>query len=98
MNPPEIGKAGRIHSVAPFWGRTQRLSGSPDVILKEPSLGEGAADLGQFVAVKSTLPKSADKRGGRLGTHPPFQGANRLTVKVNRWHGAEYSRYTAGGG
>ena len=95
MHAPQLRQPGGLEPLARIGRTTKRLGGLAQVVLKEPRLGEGAADLDLFVAGDAGTFQQANQQRGRFFTAAPFERFERLSQTVRRRHvGEQYTSYT----
>jgi hypothetical protein len=98
VHPPQIRQSSGRHALAPSRRRAKGVGRLTDIVLKEPRLGQRAPNLDLLIAMQAGLTQRSHEKGGGFHAGSTFQRPRRLTVKIGRRHGAQYSRYTGGGG
>ena len=81
VHPPQPRQLGRLQPLPGFRRSAQCVSRLPDVVLKEPGLGERAANLNLLVAGQSGALQQPREQRRRLGALAPVQGLLRLARK-----------------
>ena len=98
VHPPEVGKTGRIDALSRLGWTPKRFDGLPQVVLKQPRLGQRAAKLNLLVARQAWTPQGTDEQRCCIRASPLTQGLKGLTVEVGGRHRGEYTSYTGAGG
>jgi hypothetical protein len=95
VHPPEVGQPGRVDALASFGRSPKGVSGLAEIVLKEPSLCEGTANLQLFVALEGGPFQCPNEQVGSVGAASLLECQDGLTIEILRWHGATvYLVYT----
>ena len=86
VQTPQLRKTGRMQPLALLGRIPEGLCRLADVILLEPGLGQGGADLEGLVAGQPRLLERAKQERGRIGALSLLKGVYRLGVTLGERH------------
>ena len=94
VDPPEFRQPRRMDPLALFGRLAKRIGRLAKVVLEQPRLGEGAAQLQRFVARCAGLPYGSDEQGRGVRALSALERLGRVDEQVRRGHARQYSWYT----